>query len=325
MKRRGTLTGFGAFIARAAVVATATLVLTTCNQSLLKYLIEQGGHTFVSNFTIRGTYGYTGRQDKINVLNVTKPWEIWRIASVEAESITSFAVSGSWAYTLETFGTGGGQNCTVGIYSLETRDSPSLDETVDLGHEAGGDQYTGTIHCAEDSSWVIVATGVEFMLIGDPGEGLGAASIGGTVSTSKSSSILDRGDYVYVAGSNGIDVIDISDFMNPTIVHTIDVLDAIQMVWMGESYGDKMLVAAGVAKLHVVDVSTPAAPVVTGPTGQKQAYDVTVRGDYAYADHDRRGDDSEPVGFSVYDLSDLSEPIYSLKTDLPVLGVYAFE
>ena len=94
MKRGGRLTGFGAFIARAAVVATAALVLTTCNQSLLKYLIEQGGvsdlelpmaylyleiadqlraaelfdperpeivgglpdHTFVSNFTIRGTY-----------------------------------------------------------------------------------------------------------------------------------------------------------------------------------------------------------------------------------------------------------------------------
>ncbi|MCK4513711.1 MAG: hypothetical protein KAU31_00560, partial [Spirochaetaceae bacterium] len=73
------------------------------------------------------------------------------------------------------------------------------------------------------------------------------------------------------------------------------------------------------------DVSTPMAPVVTGPTGQKQAYGVTVRGDYAYVAHDMRGDDADPVGFSVYDLADLSAPINSYLTDFPVVGVYAFE
>ena len=358
MKRRRSPRHRGLVVGRAAVIAIVVLVLTTCNQNLLRYLIENGGvsdqelprlylylelgdglrsaelfdpeaprvvgelpqRTVTRDLALVGTYGYVADLDEIHVLDLSKPWDIRRLQSVPVDGFASLAVSGSWAYTYQAFGAGN-PNSTVGIYSLASPDSPQLDEIVDLGHVSD----EGTIHSTDDSDWIFVVSGQEFMIISDPGVDMGAASIAGSVATSKADSILDRGDHVYVAGNDGIDVIDISDFANPTIVQTVDLPGATQMAWMSETHGDKLLVATGIAKLYVVDVSSPTAPAVTGPYSNKIAYDVTVRGEYAYVAHDMWGDDSEPVGFSVYGLSDLSAPIDSYQTGFPVVGVHAFE
>ncbi|MCP4745677.1 MAG: hypothetical protein GY874_05975 [Desulfobacteraceae bacterium] len=69
-------------------------------------------------------------------------------------------------------------------------------------------------------------------------------------------------DYAYIAdGFNGLQVIDISDQTNPTIVGSVDTSDQATGVTVS---GDYAYVADGDRGLQIIDIRDPTNPAIVG-------------------------------------------------------------
>ncbi|WP_457624603.1 LVIVD repeat-containing protein [Persephonella sp.] len=93
--------------------------------------------------------------------------------------------------------------------------------------------------------------------------------------------ISPDGNIAYVAdGIEGLQVIDISDPLNPFIIATVGTTDSANAVFLS---GDTVYIAAGYSGLQIVDVSQPENPqVIRSIDIQGYAMDVFVKGDTAY-------------------------------------------
>ncbi|WP_096894906.1 Ig-like domain-containing protein [Candidatus Scalindua japonica] len=89
------------------------------------------------------------------------------------------------------------------------------------------------------------------------------------------------GDYAYVAaGSTGLQVVDVSDRVNPAVVASEDTLGNANDVKVD---GALAYIADGVSGLQIMDISNPLDPVTVGSVDTPgDAYDVAVSGIYAY-------------------------------------------
>ncbi|MBU2567094.1 beta-propeller fold lactonase family protein, partial [Patescibacteria group bacterium] len=120
------------------------------------------------------------------------------------------------------------------------------------------------------------------------------------------------GDLLYVVDSTNLNIFDITDRLNPTLLGATSTINA-QSVAVVD---DIAYVADGSAGIRIIDVSNSALPVVLGSldmTGQT-CYDVKIKGNYAYLP-------CYSEGVRVVDISDPSSPVLANTYDP---GGYAF-
>lgn len=86
------------------------------------------------------------------------------------------------------------------------------------------------------------------------------------------------GDHVFVAdGASGLQVVDISNPSNPEIVHT---LTAGTISYLGLE--GSRLAAVGGGQFHLIDVTNPLVPFVTGSVASVGSWDVALEGNLAF-------------------------------------------
>lgn len=129
------------------------------------------------------------------------------------------------------------------------------------------------------------------------------------------------GDYLYVCGSDGLQVVDISDPENRLIVGSVWFTGSVDCLENSGSLNEVVYndgyayVANGSYGLRIIDVSNPLSPwtYLTVPMPD-EAYDVDVMGDYAYV--------AAKSGFYVVDLN--SGTIIGFWEETSVNGVAVF-
>jgi len=182
-------------------------------------------------------------------------------------------------------------------------------------------------HGANDSQTEITINGSNFEATPNAalyGGGFGSGPhIVGSVGTPRNSGLAVHvsGNYAYVSDGN-LQVIDIADPTNPTIVGSADTPDRAYGVYVSDNYA---YVADYESGLQVIDVSDPTNPTIVGSADTPgYARDVYVSGNYAYvADGDS--------GLQVIDISDPTNPTIVGSADTPdwaygvhVSGNYAY-
>jgi hypothetical protein len=131
------------------------------------------------------------------------------------------------------------------------------------------------------------------------------------------------GDYAYVADSfSGLQVIDVSDPANPSLVGTCDTPG-----WANDVLvlGDYAYVADRASGLQVIDVSNPENPTPVGSCDTLEtALGVFVQGGYAYVAYGPSVMPYTPSGIQVIDVSDPENPtpVGSCDTLETALGVF---
>ncbi|HPF91794.1 MAG TPA: hypothetical protein PLL57_14125 [Flavobacteriales bacterium] len=219
------------------------------------------------------------------------------------------ADDGDWVVNGDTLHSG---NKRVGIGTA------APDTTL---HVAGGFKYQDgtqadkrilTSDADGNASWQVPDAG---MLLGgfSPPFNLDCLAASATRPTGSSPrAVVQYGQYLYVAnqGSNSMQVFDVSEPLDPTLVTTVPTISPLCITISGER---AFVVNWGDANLSVFDLGTPASPVFLGSVATDfDPRSVAVSGDYAYVSH----------GFGnlwVYDVSDPSS--MSLLGSFPVPGM----
>jgi len=146
----------------------------------------------------------------------------------------------------------------------------------------------------------------------------------GSVETGAAYAVEVAGQYAYVAGREGLKVVDISDSLSPQIVGSVNV---------PTEYSD--LIVSGIyayltsweGELYIINISDPAHPSVTSSLSAFDAYAVDVSGSYAYC--------VDGFALRVVDISDPSTPLLvatetfsrgsaGWAIDVSIAGSYAF-
>jgi Tfp pilus assembly protein FimT len=142
------------------------------------------------------------------------------------------------------------------------------------------------------------------------------------------------GNYAYVADQNsGLQIIDISNPINPTLTGTYDTPGIAFGVAVVDNYA---YVADQAAGLQIIDISDPTNPtLISTYNTPDNAINVTVVGDYAYvADLNSNLNSDAPntaAGLQIINISDPNNPTLQGRADTPgraidvsVVGNYAY-
>jgi hypothetical protein len=111
------------------------------------------------------------------------------------------------------------------------------------------------------------------------------------------------GSYAYVAdGEAGVSVVEITDPSNPRFIEEVDTAENAEDVAVSGSYAYVLdahdpVTAGG---LSVFSIEDPAHPALVSTVGTQPAWDITIRGSYAYI--------ASQVGMQIIDISDPATP-----------------
>ena len=191
-------------------------------------------------------------------------------------------------------------------------------EVVDVGNPAnpvlvGRGGFAGSKAVAVSGSIAYVATGdvgpVQVIDIENPANLTPLASVG------SGTDLAVSGDVIYVAGSRGLQVIDVTERSKPTLLSSVDTQGSEPRVAVSKGIA---YVAAG-SRLWVIDVEDTTNPTTIGwldtPSGDVAA-DVTLSENFAYLA-------TEDGGLHVIDVGDPASPalLGSVETPGPAHGV----
>jgi hypothetical protein len=121
------------------------------------------------------------------------------------------------------------------------------------------------------------------------------------------SDIKIMGDYAYIADWEGLRIVDIS---NPAAPITTGVSQLANHGYKVEVAGDYAYIANMYKGLYIIDVSNPYAPLEVGLYGSINAYNVVVRGNYAYISYYATLDSEEFSGLLIVNISNPANPTY---------------
>jgi hypothetical protein len=169
--------------------------------------------------------------------------------------------------------------------------------------ETGGKAFSVSI----SGSWAYVAAhslGLRVLNVSDPSQ-LSNASLTGALTSRFASAVNVADKLAFVAdGANGVRIIDVSpawDVKKPGPPVDVGAYRPGGSVYRVVPSGTAAYVAAGDQGVHVLDVSTPSAPIEIGSVRTTNAQDIVVRGSLAYvADGD--------AGVRVLDISSPAKP-----------------
>ncbi|HKW13432.1 MAG TPA: FlgD immunoglobulin-like domain containing protein [Candidatus Krumholzibacteria bacterium] len=116
------------------------------------------------------------------------------------------------------------------------------------------------------------------------------------------------GNYVYLAEGRGLEIVDITDPLNPQLVSTLAM----------DSYGRGVRLAVSGSNVYIshewfqvkaVDVSTPSSPVIVGKMGEAGVHSVAIDGDYALVGGGR--------GIQIMDVHEPGSPVEVGRVRVP--------
>ncbi len=225
-------------------------------------------------------------------------------------------VSGNYAYVVGTIYIPGSYHLCLKVidisdptnpFEVGSYDSLPVDSTIGSGGYGitSGWTYAPNIYVSGNYAYMtstvssLIGTNGNFEVI-DISDPTAPYKVGdlpniGTIGPTKE--VYISGDYVYVAScagtiysepiDPGLQVIDISDPANPSVIGSVDTPDYAYGVYISGSYA---YVAAGDSGLQVVDISDPINPsIVAYIDTPGSAKDVHVSGSYVYVDDDISG------------------------------------
>jgi choice-of-anchor B domain-containing protein len=153
-------------------------------------------------------------------------------------------------------------------------------------------------------------TGTAWWDVEDPANAVHVAFIPGAFSTWRDMFVIGNYAYVGTEGGGGIQIVDISDPTNPTLVATYtDTVGASHNIFGDPSRNLLFVVGgSGVGGLQVLDVTVPTAPVEIGSWQNQYIHDMSIEGDLAYVSL------ISANRFRILDLTDPANPLNFGKT-----------
>lgn len=128
---------------------------------------------------------------------------------------------------------------------------------------------------------------------------------------------MRSGDYLYVAASTELRILNVADPESVSEVAALPVLNA-KEVWVE---GDHVYVADGNYGMRVINLSDPHAPYeVAGVPTVGKPYDVVVQDGYAYFTDSGSGPGGPGLGLVIIDVSDPSNPFIVSNLYGPIVG-----
>ncbi len=264
-----------------AILASSAL----CQAWLEPRVVGSLGDRAIQRVAVQGSYAYCATSGGMLVFDVSDPTDPTIVGSCDADGWAGdVAVSGSYAYL-------GAQELSV-IDISDPTDPRQVAAITDDGASTGGIELSGDYaYLARDVAGLTITDISNPFAPEDlailPQEDLGRAR-----------DVAVSGDYAYVAGTDGLKVIDVSDPAAPTIVGNLPAGPAPSVAVSGRYlFGGNYS-----GELVVVDVLDPGAPVQVGSCATaRTVVQIALSGDYAYAA-------TEGGGLRIFDISDPSNP-----------------
>ena len=181
------------------------------------------------------------------------------------------------------------------VVAVDNRQSPSVVATLDTAGNADDVRVEGDL--------AYVADGSQGLLIINVSNPSSPVLLGSVDTPGDAQDVVVRGTLAYVAdGASGLQVIDVANPAAPRIVGTI-VLPGSQVAKGVDVTPDRRLAAVATSTgLRLVNVSSPANPVLLGQVSTGAPRDVTLNGNVAYvADYSS--------GFVTVDISNTVSPL----------------
>ena len=114
--------------------------------------------------------------------------------------------------------------------------------------------------------------GIEFYNISNPGQlnHFTNFNLSGGGGGTKSNCVRAQGDYAYFTSSNGLYVVNISNFSNPQNLGVVSGTSNLNLENL-DLYGDILAVAAHESGVILFDISNPSSPVITATISANNA------------------------------------------------------
>jgi hypothetical protein len=227
----------------------------------------------------------------LSMWDISNPTLPVKVAEVDTQfTIYAATISGNYAYAGGTF-TGG-----LRIIDISNPLQPFEVGSCDSG-------YCAAVTVTGDHAIILSRGAMTIWNVTNPAQPLYESSFGSQISFShylaSSGNLIGAGD---LSGhSPSLLVIDITNPQAPTELGTFGTKGSPNRIAVSGTIG---YLAGGYATLHTVDLSNPAEAFELGmssPEGSHTAYDVAIRGNYAYTACGTQG-------FSVFDISDPTQP-----------------
>ncbi|MHA1461860.1 MAG: hypothetical protein ACTSQ0_02190 [Candidatus Heimdallarchaeota archaeon] len=244
--------------------------------------IDSGIAEFINWDVAKKAYMTTGAGGHIYQLNITNLSDIqtlWKLQYTPGQANGVLSVT-SALYICNDF--------DFKIIDISNKTDPFLASEITFAGEPSATAVSGnTVVLAEG------ITGIDIINITDPLNPVLLSKYEDEVSQFKDVDII--GDNVYCATSEGLKIIDISDLENPTLLRSVAVGAADNIV----TSGNYAYLSVTGKDLCIVDISTPATAFeeTTLDTAEKP-YDIAIEGTYAYV----------AVGASGFQVIDITDP-----------------
>lgn len=274
------------------------------------FVSEYADPSYVFGVTIVGDYAYLGCYSTVEVIDVSDPSApTFEVSLPMSENVAIVVANGDYVYAVGT----------SLIFRLDVTNPASP-------ISAGGGTcppLTRELRFTGSYAWISSPWSFEIHALGLNG----LTPVGSHGCYDELSDVSVWENTAYVANeTDGLQIVDVSDPSNPTILATYD--DALQVLGVLVR-NDTAYVANGYYGLLILDVSNPAMPMYVGqcsPSGRLEK--VAVQGDYAYVAAMSNGmyiiDISDPTNPTVTGQYDGS-PGYPVETyDVEVRSNYAY-
>jgi hypothetical protein len=249
---------------------------------------------YTTDVAVSGSYAYVASEEiGLQIIDISDPTLPTIKSSVDTMAL-SVVVSGSYAY--------------VAGYDFHIIDisDPAIPTIVSSLATSGGHAYDVAVsgnyaYVTERSTYPTQWVGLHIIDISDPELPITMSSL-----QTKAYGVAVSGNYAYVTDNTGLQVIDVSNPVVPTIVG-----------WTHppSSYGSDVAVSDSYAYIvggdfQVIDISYPSSATIVGSVDTSGlANDVAVSGSYAYVTHPTSEVDFVPwCGLQVIDINDPAAP-----------------
>ena len=266
-----------AFGSHAYVIGQGFSVIDIRNPALppIHELLMTGNNLNNDAIALSGTRAFMAVEDGIRIADISNPEAPTILGSLSLPSVTNIAVSGTHAYTGDTYGYPGPNRFQV--VDVSNPASPAV-----VGMTAS--TRPGEIAISGDYAYVACDAGLQVIKVKSSSNPQTITTV--TIPEFPCTWLSISGNYAFVTGekytapkSSGLRVVDISNPTSPAIVGGIT---SGSEVWRDIQVVGNYAYVAGSPGLHIVDVSIPASPSVVATMAIPPTWLVTVSGSFAY-------------------------------------------
>lgn len=233
------------------------------------------------DIAVSGDYAYVANgENGLVILDITDPAAPVKVGSYVTDSVCELEVVGNYAYLIEC------QTDGFIVVDITNPTSPSLAKYYNLPSRPRGLDVVG--------NYAYIATGKNGLIILDiidPTEPKHAGKYEDSSDDDGRSAFFARdvavkGNYAYVVGGRGLDIIDITNPEAPTLIRNKELENIVNSVTVAndylyaEQYSEYDILSS--KKLVILDITDPTIPRIVGKYRIEQVLSCTVKDNYIF-------------------------------------------